>query len=246
MNKFIYILIGLVCIGIAAIFTLFLKKHKKANEKENKEDVSDEERTAQDFTNTIDIDNDGILHTIDGYFMGYVKVEPLSIDLLSSNERKILVRNLTAKLSGFEYAWKFLAISRPVDVSPIINSYQAELNVTGDIVRRKLLRSSIMELSNFAMNGEVVERQFVFCLWQEAKNKNSLDILKKSLNNMQRLLSSSNVKAMTLERPEVIRLLNLFNNPTASFFENNSEIDSDILSVDFQYKENEWKKINHY
>lgn len=74
--------------------------------------------TAQQFINVKDI-KDKILYSKDNHIFCYIKIHPVSIDLLSDNEKMNLCKNLAAELSGERKPYKFFAISRPVDISAL-------------------------------------------------------------------------------------------------------------------------------
>jgi len=94
---------------------LFLKTAKKRP-------VSDEAmramQTAQQFINVRDV-KDKYLYTKDGLVLTYLRVHAISIDLYSKAEKNSLIKQLTAELSDIQYPFKFMAVSRPVDISPL-------------------------------------------------------------------------------------------------------------------------------
>jgi len=81
-----------------------------------------EENTAQDFINIVDI-KDNFLYTRDGYIMSYFRIQPISIELLSEREKESLCNMLTAELSSINEPFKFIAISRPVNISGLLEEY---------------------------------------------------------------------------------------------------------------------------
>lgn len=66
--------------------------------KEKKKKLTAEQITAQEFTNVLNIQNN-YLYTRDGYVIGYIKILPVSVGLLSQREKETLVKQLTAELS---------------------------------------------------------------------------------------------------------------------------------------------------
>ena len=66
--------------------------------KEKKKKLTAEQTTAQEFTNVLNIQNN-YLYTRDGYVIGYIKILPVSVGLLSQREKETLVKQLTAELS---------------------------------------------------------------------------------------------------------------------------------------------------
>lgn len=227
-QKIILIIVGLLILAGGFVVALIVKKGMKKDEKNLN---NDEEAIAQDFVNVLDIDNDGILYTADNYLMLYIKVSAVALDLLTSSEKKSLQDKLTSSLSGFQKPWKFLALSRPIDIQPLINSYTEIMSNTDDMIKRKLLRNSIRQIGSYALTGEVTQRQFFFCIWEKAKDKNAISELKKQGDDMVYLLSSASLEAEVIKREDIIRLINLINNPSTTAYENTDVLDMDIIQI---------------
>lgn len=224
--KIIFIIIGALCILGAALIALMIKKQREKME-ENSDDI--QEAYAQDFVNTLDIDNEGLLYTADGHIITYIRVHSISLDLLSLNEKRALSKRITEELSGFDGGWKFLAISRPVDIQPLISEFSEMMSDTSNVIRRKLLRNAMRQMNSYAITGEVMERQFYFCLWEEVKNKNAIELLKKAKRDMIQKLITAGVKADELNKQNSIRLINLINNPSVTAFEDS------VIELDTTY-----------
>ena len=75
---------------------------------------------ANEFVNVKDV-RGKFLYTRDGLVLAYLKILPISIDLFSKNEKKQIVRQLTANMSSVQYPFQLLAVSRPVDISPLLS-----------------------------------------------------------------------------------------------------------------------------
>lgn len=226
-QKIIIIVIGLLIMLGAFVAALFIKKGMQNDKNIN----NDEESIAQDFTNVIDIDKNGILYTADNYIMLFIKISPVALELLTESEKNVLQEKLTAVLSGVQKPWKFLALSRPIDIQPLINSYVEIMSNTNDMIRKKLLRNSMRQIGSYAITGEVTQRQFFFCIWEAAKNKNSLEALIKQGNDLVYSLSGAALGAEITKREEVIRLINLINNPSTTAYENIDTLDMDIVQM---------------
>ncbi|WP_340397183.1 hypothetical protein NST50_26105 [Paenibacillus sp. FSL E2-0202] len=168
------------------------------------------EQTAQQFVNVQDI-RDHFLYTRDGWLLCYLRISPISLDLLSSSEKKLLINKLTAELSSIRFPFKFLAVSRPVDISPLISELVTGIP-TADPKQKELLRQEIAEMNNFALSGEVVERQFYLILWQQQAN-GERDLLEKSKRLVQHF-EDGQVQAHVLKQHEIVQLCNLVNNPS--------------------------------
>ena len=88
------------------------------------------------------------------------------MDLLSRRERKNFTKSLTAEISSEKEPLKFLAVSRPTDITPLLDQYQELLSKTENTVQRDLLRKETKEISRLTYYNEEVERQLYFCLYK--------------------------------------------------------------------------------
>mgnify|MGYP002796345518 CR=1 FL=1 len=68
-------------------------------------------------------------------------------------------------LSSAQYPFQLLAVSRPVDISPLLSELSATLTSSSDVKQKELLKQEIVEMGAFALSGEVVERQFYIKIW---------------------------------------------------------------------------------
>jgi len=203
------ILILLLCLlgGGAVIF--FLRNNKQRS----KVTIDAAALTAQQFVNVKDIQGN-FLYTLDGWLLAYVRIFPISLDLLSLTEKKLLIRKLTAELSSIRFPFKFLAVSRPVDIAPLITDLSSLLP-SADSTQKELLRQEIMEMNTLALSGEVVERQFYLALWQRQEQVGERDLLDKAKRLVQHF-EEAGLQAQLLKQQEIVRLGNLVNNPAYS------------------------------
>ncbi len=200
--------------GVTVLF--FLKK----NESNNIDIENRKKGTAQDFVNVEDI-KDKFLYTRDGKILIYIEVSPIDINLLSEREKRSQSRTLTAELTSENKPYKFIAVSRPVDISPLLIEYQNILSDTLDIKQKELLRHEMLSISNFALSGEVVERQFYFILWEDYQEGIEMDILKRAMDFVSKF-ESAGLNASILNQNKIVRLCNLINNPAYTNIEDTS------------------------
>ncbi|MDD3228115.1 MAG: hypothetical protein PHE09_02760 [Oscillospiraceae bacterium] len=195
------------------LLLLFLKTTKKRP-------VSDEAtmamQTAQQFINVRDV-KDKYLYTKDGLVLIYLRVHAISIDLYSRAEKNTLIRQLTAELSDIQYPFKFMAVSRPVDISPLISDMQGMLK-TADDRRKELLRQEILQMSSYALSGEIVERQFYISIWDGGEDGVEKDLLKRA-SLLAEKFTTNGIGCEVLTEKEIVRLLNLVNNPSYTHLE---------------------------
>lgn len=173
---------------------------------ENKKD-----ETVQKFINVKDI-RDKFLYTRDGYIISYIQVPSIDINLLSETEKKSKARILTAEFSSETKEFKFLAVSKPADIQPLLNDYQTIYINTSNIIQKELLRHEMVSITNFALSGEVVERQFYFMIWESYEEGIEMDIIKRAMEFVSRF-ESAGLKPSVLSENKIIRLCNLINNP---------------------------------
>ncbi len=200
-----------VCILLGGGVLLYTKlaAKKKAETKSSAADAA--VRSANEFDNVKDI-RGKFLYTRDGQTMAYMKILPISIDLFSKNEKKQIVRQLTANMSSVQYPFQLLAVSHPVDISPILSELSETLTGTADIKQKELLKQEILEMSGFALSGEVVERQFFIKIWDRAHDGAERDLLQK-LKYLEGYFNDVGIRTEILEQQDIVRLCNLINNP---------------------------------
>lgn len=205
MNPIISIVIIIVCLIAGTIAWIMLRGDKKNKVRQ----LNISQITANEFINVKDI-RDKYLYTLDGQIIMYIKINPISIELLSQREKEQLSKSLTAELSSEREPFKFIAVSRPVDISNVTNNFMSLIASTNDRVRKNLLRNEILSMSEYALSGEVVERQFYLMIWDSENNESELykrcSVLKEKFNSV-------NMDVNILNEQEIIRLCNLINNP---------------------------------
>jgi len=197
-----------VTLGGGGIFLLILKNGKK-------KPVANEEnaamQTAQEFINIKDI-KDRCLYTKDGMTLIFLRLHAISIDLYSKSEKSVLIKQLTAELSDIQYPFKFMAVSRPVDISPLINDLTAMLK-NSEEKRKELLRQEILQMSSYALSGEIVERQFYISLWDKYEDGIEKDIYKRAALLAEKF-TTNGIGCEVIGEKEIVRLINLVHNPS--------------------------------
>ncbi|MCL1935031.1 MAG: hypothetical protein FWF57_01420 [Defluviitaleaceae bacterium] len=195
---------------------MFLFKEKK-----NKEEETRLRRniTANEFINIKDI-KDSIVYSRDNHIHAYIKISPMSLELLSNTKQKIEGKKFTVQFSSSEVMYKFITLSRPVDVSFMIEHYTNKLNGTNDNIRKKLLVNKIKELNDIAISGDILEHQFYLHLWNEyKKDKDSEKDLLRQANEFLGKFSNLKLEAKLCTRSDIVKLYNLFSNPNYAHLE---------------------------
>ncbi|TCL57645.1 hypothetical protein EDD76_108180 [Kineothrix alysoides] len=217
------IMLAVTLIG-GGILLLFLKNGKGSRETETESAAL---KTAQHFINVKDI-QDKYLYTRDGMIFVYLRIHSISIDLYSNSEKNVLIKTLTAELSNIQYPFKFMALSRPVDISPLITE-MGEMLKYAEEKRKELLRQEILQMGGFALSGEIVERQFYIALWEKQEEGCERDLLKRASLLCEKF-STGGIMCDILTEKEIVRLLNLVNNPSYTHLED-TEITASIPIV---------------
>jgi hypothetical protein len=214
--------------GIAAIFLLNPARKKKTHT------INRQQQTANEIINVRDI-RDKYLYTRNNHIMMYIRINPISVDLLSDREKKTLTGSLTAELSGEQKPFKFIAVSRPVDISPLINEYRQLISDTSNQKRKELLRNEMLVMSNYALSGEVVERQFYIVIWECYEEGIEREISKRCLELVSKF-EGSGISCEVLKQQDIVKLCNLFNNPAYIHMEDSS-FDAAIPILENLYEE---------
>jgi hypothetical protein len=197
-----------ICAALGGGAFLFIKISEK--KKKQLFHIDEEQKTANEFINVKDIKGK-FLYTRDGLILCYLKINSISIDLFSKSEKGNIIKQLTANMSSIQYPFKFIAVSRPVDISPLIAEL-SELLKTSDPKQKELLKQEIIEMSTFALSGEVVERQFYVVVWDKLEEGAKKDLLMKA-KEFASNFTDNGIGCDILEQQDIVRLCNLINNP---------------------------------
>ena len=193
----------------------WVKKKKDPNALQKKARMM----TANEFVNVQDV-RGSILYAKDGALFAFLRIQPISLDLLSPREKEAKIRNFAAEFSAVKKSYKFFSISRPVDISRMIMRLTGILAETTDPVQREMLNAEISEIVSFTMTGEVTERQFYLIIWEPGGGEK--DLLRRA-NELENRFESCEISAEICGSSAIIQLLNLFTNPNYAHLE-----DSDI------------------
>ncbi len=167
--------------------------------------------TANDFINIKDIKG-SILYTLDNNIFSYIRLQPISIDLISPKEKRVLINTLTAELSSETKPFTFFAISQVVDMSKLKNSLYDVLNTTSNNIRRRLINDEIKKIANFALSGEIIERQFFVIVWEKLHEDSEM-IIKRRATELAYKFQSCGVSAEVLNQNMIYHLVKLFAHP---------------------------------
>jgi len=188
------------------------KKKDPAAEKQLQKNL-----TANEFVNVKDIDGT-IVYSKDNRLYAYIKIKPFSLELLSEDEQKLRGRQFTAEFSAITKSYKFFSISRPVDVSFMLDNLTRINSETHDIKRKELIRNKLAEINQFAMGGDILEHNFFMVLWVTNKKDAQKELLKLAAEVIGRF-KSCRMEVSLCNEGEIVKLFNLFANPNYAHLE---------------------------
>lgn len=203
------IMIILSCIAYVLLHFSKSGKFKNFSRKKQKSDIRLE--TVQELVNVKDI-RKNFLYTRDNMIFTYVKIHPIDINLLSKREKRSKTKILTKEISVLQKDFKFLAVSKPTDISSIIEEYHEILITSVDQKQKEILRKEMLAISDFATGGEAMERLFYIGLWEDYEEGKESDLLKVA-NDFISAYSSISIKSEIIKENEIYQLCNIVNNP---------------------------------
>ena len=200
----IILFVGFVLLGLFYIFYF----------KEDKKEIK--AKTAEELNN-VDYIKDSIMYGLDGQIFQYIRVFPISVDLYSPREQEVLTDELTARFSLIEdLSFRFLGVSRPVDISQLINELQELLQESNNPKQREILKKEIAENAKFALEGDVVERQFYFRVHGTEKTKEEM---KRKAFEICKILNENKIEAKICDDYDIIKLGNMIAHPQYVYVE---------------------------
>lgn len=214
LTPLLSLIITLLCVLIAVIVTRKKKQtgNTSVNKKGNRKPTfTKQQLTASEITNVLDI-RDKFLYSWDGQIFTYLKITPVSLDLLSAREKEVLSSVLSAEISRETKPFKLIALSRPVDITPLLDEYALLLSSSSDEKQKELLRLEMKQMKEYMNSGEVVQRQFFIVLWDKYYPGCEAEMLKRT-KDFAISFEAANVGCEILNEDGIITLCNMINNP---------------------------------
>lgn len=211
------IVIAVIVLALCGGFMLWFRY---SEDKKRKKRDSDDEReaaakaAAQDFINAKDL-GENCLYTLDNNVFAFVKIEGLCLELFSRNDQKRLCHTIATLFSGIRYPCKYIAVSRPVDISKSLQEYEELYENAEEGGRKTLLRNEMKELADMVMSGETLERQHYFAVWGNINKIGEKDIVNRA-KEIAKMFEDNGVQtihAEVVDRKGIVRLCNLINIP---------------------------------
>lgn len=193
----------LICVAFLGVILVMSTGGKKKTE--------GVEVAAQDFMNVRDI-VDHVLYTMDDYCISYVKIQPPMSSLWSKQEKRMKTNTIVAEASKDREGWMLTAVSRPMDITYLVNQYRTLRDNTDNPYRKKILKEETRELKKKVIAGEAVERQFYLKIWEPLGDGVETDLLERA-RQLVSVYESVGIAASVLNKPDIIRFCNLVHNP---------------------------------
>lgn len=183
--------------------------------------IEDEKKlTANELTDVKDIRRN-TLYTKSEYILGYLKLKPINIDLLTKEEKESLCISLTSTFKTEKKPFSFYSIPRAIDMDSYIkflsDKYDQEVV---NPKRKMLLNAMISDATNKVMNATNFEHQFYIKVWESVKEKNPEINLEERLKDFEERFRSVQNETYRLSDIEIIKLCNLFGNSNTAILEN--------------------------
>lgn len=201
-------IIPIVIVVLCILFLFILMGNTKKQTDTKKEGTL---VSAQDIINVRDIVGH-VLYTRDNYCISYIRLQPPMSSLWSRRDKRIRTNTLTAEASKDQKPWKLTAVSRPMDITQLVNQYQQIRDETEDPVRKKILKQEMSNLQGKVGGGEAVERQFYIQIWEPRKEHVEEELLERA-RQVAAIYESIGVVCQILKKPDIIRFCNLVHNP---------------------------------
>ena len=201
----------LACGGFLWWFKRDQNKSRLSTADEEEERALAARATAQEFINARDV-GENCLYTSDDNIMAAIKLDGLSIELYSFAEQEIIKNNLSARLSSIRYPYKYIAVSRPADISLALQEY-------GDLYSQAVGgRKKLDEIVDMVVSGETLERQYYIVLWNSIRREDERTITARA-EELARIFSENRVKGTVLDKRGFVRMCNLVNIPAYAHIE---------------------------
>lgn len=179
----------------------------------------EKQRSCNDEINILDIKNNAI-YTRDNYVIMALKLNSINIQLFSKRELNQKVKEITSELSSDLRELKFLSISRPVDVTELVEKLREILSKSDIQKQKNLLKQNIKETIRLTITGEVVERQNFITIFEKNSDIAEKELLKRAMDLVNKF-GNCGIKVDILNEQELIQLCNSTLNINFAFREDN-------------------------
>ena len=189
-----------------------------------------EKQSVNSYINVADIKGN-VLYTKDNYIISFLKLSTISITTMSKTDIRILIKTLCNEFASINTNIRLFKISKPIDISNLINLYREMYKNSIDLKQKELLRGATFHLHKYSTNESELENHH-YMIIREKFTGNTLELEKKS-NEIARKFNSAKIGVEICSNEEIARLCNLFVNPSYASVENMNLDESVSIINDF-------------
>lgn len=179
----------------------------------------EKQKSCNEEINILDIKNNAI-YTRDNYVIMALKLNSINIQLFSKRELNQKIKEITSELASDLKELKFLSISRPVDVTDLVEKLREILGKSDIQKQKNLLKQNIRETIRLTITGDVVERQNFITIFDKNSDTVEKELLKRAMDLVNKF-GNCGIKVDILNEQELIQLCNSTLNINFAFREDN-------------------------
>jgi hypothetical protein len=171
----------------------------------------DPRASIQDWMPIADIE-DGYAVAKNGDCIGYLRVYPIDITLMSENEKARIIAAVKEAINGEKEPFEIFSIPRPVDLEAYLGELNSKVAQAGNPKRRLVLRDSIEYAVKTVASGSCVERQhYIIC--RQRKGTKAEEELYNRLSEFRNRLRIAGIRAEICGDNDIITVCSLFAAP---------------------------------
>lgn len=183
-------------------------------------------KTCNEEINILDIRNNTI-YTRNDYLIMALKINSINMQLFSKRELNQKVKEITTELAGDLKELKFFSISRPVDITGLIDKLREILNNT------EIQKQNIRETVRLTVTGDVVERQNFITIFTKNSDIAEKELQKQAMDLVNKF-NNCGIKTEILNEQDLIQLCNSTLNINFAFREDNEDFDEKIPYLKYE------------
>lgn len=172
---------------------------------------NNKKETLNKFLNIKNIKNN-YLYTIDNKIIGFIKINPINIQLLTNEELNQKMELDSIEFSNEQYPYKFLIIPRTIDISEHLEEQKKLMENIEDEASIKIINNRINYIQEIISNINIIENEFYLLIYTEQK-ENAENELDKRIRNWNEKFKNCNLESNSLRDKDIINLLKIFTIP---------------------------------